>query len=202
MSIEQEYTPNISSAEYFSVVRNEGAVLLRGYVPETEQVEVSDAVLAEELRPVDRSGHTVPEQFHDTGWDFDDAPPAVKFLGERICNLVKPELPYWYVNGIRAQLYSPGEVGIEWHRDYKRDIGVVAVASFLGNAQFDIELRSGLTSWILEPGDLVLMRGALLNGTQDDRPRHRVLAPPTGQRLSVAYRQVVDEVPSLEPMNE
>ncbi len=201
MTIEEKYTPDITSRECLVTVQKEGALLLREFVSETEQVKLTTEVLSHQLTPVDRSNHTIPEQFEDIGWEFPDCPPRVLALGKRISCLVCPELPLWEANHVRAQLYSPGEVGIDWHRDYKRDLRLVAVASFIGAAQFDIELRQGEVSWQLNPGDLVLMRGALLTGKKDDRPRHRVFAPEQGQRLSVAYRHVTSEVPELEPQH-
>ncbi len=198
MIAEKQYTPNITSEECLKIVREEGAVLLRDFVNREEQGEITQEVLSHELTPVDRSNHTIPEQFEDIGWTFRKSPPHVFALGRRICSLVRPELSSWFVNHVRAQLYQPGEVGIDWHRDYKRDLRMVAVASFMGDAQFDIQLDSGEVSWELLPGDLVLMRGALLNGRQDDRPKHRVSAPDTGKRLSIAYRQVASEIPELE----
>ncbi len=198
MIAEKQYTPNTTSEECLKIIREEGAVLLRDFVNKEEQGEITHEVLSHELTPVDRSNHTIPEQFEDIGWTFRQSPPHVFALGRRVCSLVRPELSSWFVNHVRAQLYQPGEVGIEWHRDYKRDLRMVAVASFMGSAQFDIQLGSGEVSWELLPGDLVLMRGALLNGRQDDRPKHRVSAPDTGKRLSIAYRQVASEIPELE----
>lgn len=189
---------NVFSKECITALREEGALLLKEFVPEHEQAQIVDDILSYELTPVDRSNHTIPEQFHDIGWNFKHSPKSVINLGQQICSLVRPELSPWFINQVRAQLYSPGEVGIEWHRDYKRDLRVVAVASFIGPAEFDIRLSSGEMTWQLEPGDLVLMRGALLNGRVDDRPQHRVSAPESGQRLSVAYRQVSNVVPDLE----
>ena len=193
---------NITSAECITALKEEGALLLKEFVPVRQQEQIVDEVLSYKLTPVDRSNHTIPEQFHDIGWDYRNSPNSVFNLGRQICSLVRPELSPWFINQVRAQLYSPGEVGIEWHRDYKRDLRVVAVASFIGPAQFDIRLDSGEATWELEPGDLVLMRGALLNGRIDDRPQHRVSAPESGNRLSIAYRQVSSEVPDLEAKHE
>lgn len=202
MSIERDYINSISPSECVEVAKKEGAVLLRGFVSPEDQAEVEKEVMAHDLTPVDRSGYTIPEQFEDIGWEFSEAPPAVLALGKRVCELVQPSVPEWGVNQARAQLYSPGEAGIEWHRDYKHDLRMIAVASLMGVARFDIRLRQGEVSWQLRPGDLVLMRGTLLNGRKDDRPRHRVFAPETGKRLSVAYRQVANEAPDLESSDE
>ncbi len=198
MAIEREYTPAINPKECLEVVKQEGAVLLRNFLSEEEQIVLEKEVLAHELTPVDRSGHTIPEQFQDIGWEFSKAPSATLELGKRVCRLVQPSIPEWYINQVRAQLYSPGEAGIEWHRDYKRDLRIVAVASLMRAAYFGIRLEQGEVSWHVAPGDLVLMRGSLLNGRKDDRPQHRVLPPESGQRLSIAYRQVADKVPELE----
>lgn len=202
MIVEKQYTPNTTSEECLKTVREEGAILLRNFINNEEQGEIVHEVLAHELTPVDRSNHTIPEQFEDIGWQFRQSPPHVFALGRRVCSLVRPQLSPWFINHVRAQLYKPGEVGIDWHRDYKRDLRMVAVASFMGAAQFDIQLDSEEVSWELLPGDLVLMRGSLLNGLQDDRPKHRVSAPDSGKRLSVAFRQVSKEIPELEPSHE
>lgn len=196
-----EYEPY--AADLLTLLKREGGALLRGFVPEQQQVEIVDSVLAHELTPVDRSGHAIPEQFDDVGWTFTDSPAPVRHLGQTIQDLMQVAVPAWEITDVRAQLYRPGEVGIEWHRDYKRDLRIVAVASFLGSALFEIQLDSGATvSQEILPGDLVLMRGSLLTGTVDDRPLHRVAAPQTGQRLSIAYRQEVATVPVLEPHHE
>ncbi len=201
MEREHTYSPRVTSEVCQQVIRDEGAILIKNFVSEHDQNVITRAVLSETLTPVDRSNHTIPEQFDDVGWKFRQAPPAVVRLGKDICSLVRPAVPSWFINEVRAQRYKPGEVGIEWHRDYKRDLRIVAVASFLGSAAFDIRLDSGEVSWQLNPGDLVLMRGALLNGRIDDRPQHRVSPPEIGQRLSIAYRQVAAEVPELEPLS-
>jgi hypothetical protein len=174
MALTQEYSPQITSADCLDSLKNEGALLLRGFVPENEQQEIVAQVLSHKLTEVDRSGHTIPEQFQDIGWEFRHAPNAVFNLGRRICDLVRPELPSWFINHVRGQLYSPGEVGIGRHRDYSWDLRVIAVASFISSAHFEIEADSGIQSWEVNPGDLVLMRGTLLNGTIDDRPPHSI----------------------------
>lgn len=202
MLIERKYTPKTDLEECLDVVRREGALLLREFIPPEEQTRLEAEVLAHDLTPVDRTGHTIPEQFDDVGWDFFKTPPAVAALGERVCQIVQPSVPEWHISHVRAQLYSPGEAGIDWHRDYKRDLRIIAVASLMKATRFDIRLRRGEMTWQLLPGDLVLMRGALLNGRKDDRPQHRVFAPELGKRLSIAYRQVVDKVPELEASDE
>lgn len=202
MTIERIYSSTIDTESCLDTVKQEGAVLLRGFITPADQAELEEEVLSHELTPVDRSGHTIAEQFEDIGWDFEDAPSGVLALGQRVCEVVRPFVPEWRINQVRAQLYSPGEAGIDWHRDYKRDLRIVAVVSLMRAARFDIKLNQGEVSWRLEAGDLVLMRGALLNGKKDDRPQHRVFAPEEGQRLSVAYRQVADEVPELEAEDE
>lgn len=201
MNIEQKFSSRTTPECCERALKDEGAILLRNFVNEPAQSSIAYQVLSQPLTPVDRTGHTIPEQFDDIGWKYNDAPGSIQRLGKSICELVRPTVPSWFINEVRGQLYRPGEVGIEWHRDYKRDLRVVAVASFIGSAQFDIELDNQSVSWELAPGDLVLMRGALLNGTKDDRPRHRVHAPDSGQRLSIAYRQVASEVPELEPLS-
>ncbi len=197
MITEIQYTPRVKSEECMQAVRQEGALLLRGFVNNEEQYEVYHEVLAHDLRPVDRSSSPVAEQFCDTGWKFRQSPPHVFSLGRRVCALVRPELPQWFINDIRAQVYQPGEAGIDWHKDYSRDLRLVAVASFKEPARFDIELESGPTSWELFSGDLVLIRGALLNSRVDDRPRHKIAPPQSGKRLSIAFRQVASEAPDL-----
>lgn len=198
MSIERIYSSNDSMNDYVDTIKREGAVLLRGFVGRDQQVVVANEVLSHHLTPVDRSQHTIPEQFHDIGWEKGTMPPAVRALGERVCDVVAMKIPDWDINSVRAQLYSPGEVGIDWHRDYKRDLYLIAIVSFMKHVQFDVRLASGEVSWLVGPGDLVLMRGALLNGPIDDRPQHRVSPPFDGKRLSVAYRMVADTAPELE----
>ncbi len=202
MTIERKYTPTTDPAEYLDTVRREGAVLLREFITPGDQAELEAEVMAHDLAPVDRTGHTIAEQFEDIGWEFPKAPSAVSTLGLKVCRIVQTGVPEWEITHVRAQLYKPGEAGIDWHRDYKRDLRVVAVVSLMKATRFDIRLQGGEITWQILPGDLVLMRGALLNGRRDDRPQHRVFAPETGKRLSIAYRQVVDEAPELEANDE
>ncbi len=180
---------------------DEGAVLLRGYVDDEEQHAICEEVLAHELAEHDKSDQPIPEQFHAAEWDQSAAPPLTRALGARITGLLDPALPDWRINHVRAQLYAPGEAGIEWHRDYTRDLRVIAVASFLGASLFQARLTSGEKSWQLQPGDLTLLRGTLLSGNLDDRPYHRVSPPEKGRRLSLAYREVASEKPILEPQH-
>lgn len=143
MNTIQTFTPNITSKECVEILRHEGALWLQGFVQKDEQDAITSEVFSHTLTEVDRSKHPVPEQFQEIGWHFHHAPEAVTQLGKRIARLIHPELPQWHINSVRAQLYSPGEVGIEWHRDYKRDLRVIAVASFISKATFDVELDSG-----------------------------------------------------------
>ncbi len=198
---EQTFTNDITSEQVLHALRSEGAIWLKGFVSPDDQAAIVEEVLSHELTEVDRTNHRIREQFKDVDWKFEETPPLSKILGQRIVQLVQPAVRAWEVNHVRAQLYSPGEVGIEWHYDYKRDLRVVAVASFLGPALFQAKLDSGQVDWQLQPGDLTLMRGALLNGNIDDRPHHRVEAPLSGQRLSIAYREFTEIVPELEPRN-
>ena len=196
--IDQPYSEAITSQQVLEALQNEGAIVLRNFVSEEDQAAIVSEVLSLELTEVDRTNHKIPEQFQDIGWKFSETPTLSKNLGQRILNLVKPSVPDWDINHVRAQLYSPGEVGIERHRDYKRDLRVVAIASFIGPALFQAELDSRDIEWELRPGDLSLMRGTLLTGNIDDRPYHRVEAPKSGQRLSLAYREFTEVVPKLE----
>ncbi len=197
-NLEHSFNNGVTSAQVLAALKQEGAILLRDFIPPHEQAQIVEEVLAHELEDVDKSGHTIPEQFQATEWTFHRSPQYAKKLGQSISKLVRPAIPEWFTNHVRAQLYSPGEVGIELHRDYTCDLRVIAVASFIGSSLFEAKLDSGEIAWELQPGDLTLMRGTLLNGNLDDRPQHRVSAPINSQRLSLAYRQVAAQKPNLE----
>lgn len=187
-------TSRITSAEHMGTVREHGAVLLKDFVSREGQQAITQHVMAEEMTPVARLDGQVAEQFQEAEWTMDEAPSYVRLLGQRICSLVRPNVPDWRPNKVRAQLYAPGEAGIDWHRDCKRDMRVIAIASFLSSAEFSIRLKTVQHDLIVDPGDLVLMRGFLLNGAEDDRPYHRIAPPTTGQRLSIAFREEVPVV--------
>ncbi len=141
----------------------------------------------------DERAKAVPEQFHATEWDMQaKIPLAVRALGTVALIYFQKALPVWQPNHVLAQRYLPNQYGIDWHRDYTRDRYLIAVNTIEGGARFEVELdsREQAVSWDLEAGDLVLMRGVGLTGRADDRPRHRIHPPTSGQRTAVSFRHV------------
>lgn len=199
MNTIEQYHPSINPQHCLQVVKDEGAILLQKFIDKPMQDAITTEVSQQELTNLDKSTHAIAEQFDYVAWDSaDETPGAIAQLGNRIQKLVTASVPEWRINSIRAQLYSPGQVGIDWHRDYERDLRVIAVASFLSSSLFEVRLNSQEHQWQLQPGDVVLMRGMHLNGRRDERPQHKIHAPSAGQRLSVTYRQFVDTAPKSE----
>lgn len=100
----------------------------------------------------------------------------------------------WEPNEFTLNRYVGTSAHITAHRDSVRYIGLVAVLTLYGRANFRIcRTRAGPTvqQWLSRPGDLVLMRGAR-PGAPDERPYHAVDGPVDGARLTLSARCRVD----------
>ena len=98
----------------------------------------------------------------------------------------------WVPNDVAIQRYRPSSGGIGTHRDYARDILLIAVFTIRGIGHMEVigdpEIQVRQEGIMTTPGSLVLLRGPGLTGRDiDDRPVHRV-DPPVITRTSVAYR--------------
>ncbi len=203
MSIERDYTRSLNPIDCINTIKYEGGIHLRGFTSPEEQTKTEDEVVAQDLTMVDRCQEAIPEQFKGTDWEFLQSPSSVLLLGRRVCDFVRlGGVPNWEPTCVQARLTYPGQAGVEWHRDYKRDVRLIAIASFKNPARFGIRLRRGEIFWEVEPGDLVLLRAPLLLGKKDDRPVHKAAAPKKGSRLAIVYRQELDEAPELERDDE
>lgn len=203
MTIERDYIHSVDPTDCIETVKDEGGLLLRGFTPPDEQNEIENEVLAQDLPRVDRSLHAIPEEFSGANWEFSQSPPSVLILGKRVCAFVRlGGVAEWEPTRVQVRLSQPDEIGVEWHRDYKRDLRIIAVASFINPARFGIRLKRGEVFWEVKPGDIVLLRAPLLVGKKDNRPQHKALAPTDGRRLALVYRQEFDETPDLEPSDE
>jgi alkylated DNA repair dioxygenase AlkB len=132
-----------------------------------------------------------------------ELPPALKALVEAFAQAVRTStapgrqaratsLAEWRPDEIVLQRYDPG-LGISWHTDESRNSWLLtAVFNLQGHARFQVERSSTRwvhsASWMLAPGDLVLLRGkGFQNVTFYGLPRHMV-DDCTDGRLSLILR--------------
>lgn len=68
------------------------------------------------------------------------------------------------INSVGIHKYPAENGGISYHRNYKSDTGLVGVFSVHGKAKFSLAYSregDGEESYIVEPGDLILMRATM-----------------------------------------
>jgi len=95
---------------------------------------------------------------------------------------------HWQPNEIIGHEYKTGQF-LDAHRDYKRAIGFVAVATLDGMQNFNVELDSGETKQIyMKPGTVTIMRG-YQGEAGKQRPLHSV-EPARCRRLAFSLRQM------------
>jgi hypothetical protein len=187
-------------------VKTEGAVLLENFIPEGLRVQLQAELEAGPFEELPQDWRHV----HDVHQDFDRYAlsypmpgfPITAWIGRQLQTAVRqawPEhvlLSNWRPNDIAVQRYREDQGGIETHRDFKRDILMVAVLSVAGRARFQVTAGKSpqagiIQDWMVWPRSLVLLRAPGFTGTTDDRPYH-VVHPPIGDRISVAFRMNVE----------
>ena len=92
----------------------------------------------------------------------------------------------------RYMRYTGDGAGLGAHRDGKCYALLVCVFSIAGSAPFTVYADEGgpPLSFLVDAGDLVLLRGPGFDGLSDGRPRHAVGAPVTKERVSLTLRTV------------
>lgn len=173
-------------------VYQQGAVIVRGFVGEPLREEILMDVDKMSLEEFDERARPIAEQFEAVTLDQPERwPSSIRQLGQKLVALTNT-VPAWQPNHVLVQRYLPEHHGIDFHRDYTCDRYLIAVNTIEGEALFEVysDGSNKPVGWQVEPGDLVLMRGSLLTGQKDDRPRHRIYPPAIGQRLAVTYRHV------------
>lgn len=101
-----------------------------------------------------------------------------------------PPLVDWRPNELTFHKYDDSDVGLSRHKDSKRFVGVIAIASLEGKCDFGIWREGKTTLYPTEPGDLLLMRApGLIKTDQDIRPEHSVVNIRTPIRTSMTLRQ-------------
>lgn len=93
---------------------------------------------------------------------------------------------------VMAQRYTAAGCGVTAHRDQRRYVGVIAIATLEGEATFrvldSIKRQRETATWTAKPGDLVLLAASDLADEEDRRPVHSVEGPASGQRTSITFR--------------
>jgi alkylated DNA repair dioxygenase AlkB len=177
--------------DFIPAVAEHGAAVIRKYMSLPQSARVGGEIVSAMERNktvVDQVLGKVREQYDFVEWSVDEAPPATAELAARLTDMTEHQLPMWHPNMLRAQLYQPGGAGVHWHRDFKSSLYLVAAVNIIGEAQFDLKIHNEVASFVLEPGDVVLLRNTGMNQA-DDRVEHQVHAPISGSRLSLGLRQ-------------
>lgn len=134
-----------------------------------------------------------------------DYPAVHRLSGElgrhvRSCGATK----HWRPNDVAVHRYMPEHLGIAAHRDFLRDVYLVAVFSLSGQAELRWHYSNqgpARKRWLLNAGDLVLLRAPgfrkqfrkVAVDPSLDRPIHSIGSPIGGQpRISLAYRMNTD----------
>jgi hypothetical protein len=122
-----------------------------------------------------------------------EAPEPVQALGRSIYESVSKGTGSAFpaFNEVTWQRYDPGSGFIAPHRDQANYVGIIAVITLSGQAEFAIlESRSPAVvsdRWLTGEGHLVVLRGADLVGAGSRGPLHRV-GPPDTERLTLTFR--------------
>jgi alkylated DNA repair dioxygenase AlkB len=182
-----------------------GAPLLeRGWVRLRRHVAPDDCAA---LR--DRGGHPwrpLAEQVgvvRQAGWycqpSLDELPPVVQAFADALFTALRPSFdglafPARF-NEVTWQRHTPDAGFVGPHRDQSFYTGVIAVVTLLGAARFSIlasrEPRNETASWVTEPGDLVVLRGAGLGSPDARGPWHDVGPPSEGERETLTLRHTI-----------
>ena len=88
--------------------------------------------------------------------------------------------------------YDDKELGLSFHKDNLRFIGMIAILSLEGKCDLLArkEKSSKLYTYSNSPGDLVLLRATnLIDANGDYRPEHSVVNLRTEARVSLMLRQ-------------
>ncbi len=103
-----------------------------------------------------------------------------------------PATAGWAPNEAVVQQYRGDDAGIGPHRDFSRNVALIAIFTVSGKTVLEHlgppPNYSIINSWTVTPGDLVLIRADGYGGRRLSRPYHRVLAPSDGGRLAATFR--------------
>lgn len=183
-----QYDPR-DEKTYLETVRSRGVAVLHGYMPQAQVDDLAEEILAQPFRDVDEVHGSVHEQYALREWKAADARGRLGGVVARVGNMVQTQGIPWNPTDVRGQLYQPDRAGVDWHVDFKRSLYVVGVLGVVGTALFEAEVEGTVVSEKVGEGGLVIIRNTGLNPGVDDRLRHRVFPPETGQRLSLGIRQ-------------
>lgn len=198
-----EFSPSVSAKEAMEAVEAEGAIAIHDFLPNDLRLEAlremrQEAMYTEyvvENTNVKRHQNLSRFGFaHGKSWltripTLNAPSKYVHDSAQYIADFVNSaEGPEWRPNEIIGHEYRTGQF-LDAHRDYKRAIGFVAVATLDGMQDFNIELDSGETANIfLKPGTVTIMRGYQGEAGRE-RPLHSV-EPAKSRRLAFSLRQM------------
>jgi hypothetical protein len=175
-------------------VRNKGYTFAPQALTRSFLIELSQELAAHAFQPFTQTKNGVRQEFDvytPKAW-----PPLLQELGIRLGQLVRHHrgsiaaLASWQPNHLAVQRYNSPTSGIGRHRDYARDI--LLVASFTVSGSGKVILYPSAPKprvVVLEtgPGSLLLLRGPGLTD-EDGRVAHAVCPPIVCPRISATYR--------------
>lgn len=198
-----EFNQPVSAQEAIEAVEAQGAIAIHNFLPNDLRLEALRELRQEAMYTdyVDGSEGIGRNQnlsrfgfAHNQSW-LAETPAMnrpskhVHDSAQFIADFVNEyESANWRPNEIIGHEYRTGQF-LDAHRDYKRAIGFVAVATLEGMQHFNVQLDSGETKQIyMEPGTVTIMRGYQgENGKV--RPLHSV-EPAKSRRLAFSLRQM------------
>jgi alkylated DNA repair dioxygenase AlkB len=126
---------------------------------------------------------------------FDEIPNTVESM-RKITSYINsldssfPSLYNWYPDEVCFHKYDDPDVGLSFHKDNLRFIGMIAILSVEGECDFAIGGDEDANYYPTKPGDLMLMRAPeLFEAETDIRPQHAVLNLRTPTRTSMMLRR-------------
>lgn len=195
------FRPEVDFRYLLDVVRSKGAAFCELVLRDEFLRRLQDEIEACRYQKVDEVTKTgVRQKYEACSLNFPpDKYPNIRTLGNlmaweaRFNRARLSSLENWLPNEVSVQRYSEPDSGIGAHRDGKSSVCLVAVFTVAGYAKFEVlKDRQGPVTyqWQLRPGSLVLLRGARLEGQEDDqRLNHRISGPIGGEtRVSLGYR--------------
>ena len=95
----------------------------------------------------------------------------------------------WVPDEASVHRYDNAEIGLSFHKDNARFVGLIAILSLDGVCDLAVQRPQGIVCHTANPGDLVLLRApGLIHSTEDLRPEHAVVNLRTPTRTSLMVR--------------
>ncbi|MCY4010975.1 MAG: hypothetical protein OXF30_02840 [Candidatus Saccharibacteria bacterium] len=124
-----------------------------------------------------------------------DKLPATADLKKRVQQYIQnladvfPSLANWRADELSFHLYDNPDIGLSFHRDNLRFIGLIAIIAIDGECDLVVRHQKQDYDFKVVPGDLCLLRATdLINTETELRPEHSVQNLKSPTRLSMMLR--------------